>query len=373
MNGTSFSKALKEKFSTKFQTEIAVLILKRDTPVRYKSNEDYCLKVDIKDKDTYFNINLLLQTIKNKDDSFCKKIENKSATLPASLWDFLFENDFEIVKIIEVKSVAEKPKPQTKATRNLSTFETIQALVKEKGYYDGTPESLANYTHEDIMLIKQYEGRGGIKGLQKDLTSTGALNEFYTPEKIARLMYNLAIKNGYKKGKILEPSVGIGRLINPFVIADENYTSITAFEVDKVSATICKLIYKDRIDLKVGNFESLFYTGNLHTPTRFIADYDLVVGNPPYEETKGYYIAEYKEVGATQYDQYFLSRGLDVLKPGGLLVMIIPSTFLRNERLYNPIKEKINQKATLLEAYRLPNDVFPNTGIGTDIVLFRKN
>ena len=76
---------------------------------------------------------------------------------------------------------------------------------------------------------------------------------------------------------------------------------------------------------------------------------------------------------ALTFDQYFITRGLDLLKIGGLMVFIIPSSFMRNDNKYNKIKEEIHAKAELIEAYRLPNNVFPNTYIGTDILVFRKH
>ncbi|MEY5049414.1 MAG: hypothetical protein RLZZ175_2773 [Bacteroidota bacterium] len=333
---------------------LKVTVLKRDTPKELTANNDFYAKVEIV----------------NSTSSF---FDNTSILkMPFSQWQKLVnERGAEIVNV-QAQSVTPIVKTvNTKVARNLSIYENIQALVDEKGWYDGTPESISKYTKEDIEILKKYEGRGGLKGVAQDLNSTGALNEFYTPEPIANMMYRIALLNGFKGGKILEPSVGVGRLIKYFYVDAEN--SIVAFEKDKVSATICKLLYP-LIKLSVKSFESQFYTGNVHTHTRAIAvaNYDLVIGNPPYEKTGGYYIKEYESVGATQFDQYFLSRGLDLLKSGGLLVMIIPSTFLRNERLYNPIKEQIAEKADLVQAFRLPNDVFPNTGVGTDIVCFRK-
>ena len=69
----------------------------------------------------------------------------------------------------------------------------------------------------------------------------------------------------------------------------------------------------------------------------------------------------------------FITRGLDLLREGGVLCYIIPSAFLKNGGKYNPIKEIINKKATLVDAYRLPEGMFKTTSIGTDIVVFKRN
>jgi adenine-specific DNA methylase len=82
--------------------------------------------------------------------------------------------------------------------------------------------------------------------------------------------------------------------------------------------------------------------------------------------------AKKKRTKAFTYDQYFLTRGLDLLVSGGLLVFIIPQSFLDNNAKYNPLKERIAAKADFLEARRLPHGIFEYTDVGTDIVVFRK-
>ena len=53
--------------------------------------------------------------------------------------------------------------------------------------------------------------------------------------------------------------------------------------------------------------------------------YDLIIGNPPYGEYAGLYagMGEKSYTGASNYIEYFIDRGLDVLKKDGLLIFII--------------------------------------------------
>lgn len=98
--------------------------------------------------------------------------------------------------------------------------------------------------------------------------------------------------------------------------------------------------------------------------------YDLVIGNPPYGE----FANEFKGMGEGKdhrtFQEYFIDRGLDTLKPGGTMVFIVPSAFLSGGP--SPIKEALAKKGTLVEAYRLPNGAFPTTDVGTDIIVLRK-
>ena len=73
-----------------------------------------------------------------------------------------------------------------------------------------------------------------------------------------------------------------------------------------------------------------------------------------------------------EYDQYFILRGLDLLKKGGLLVFVVPSSFLAYNVKSAKVKEKIASKVDLMDAYRLPIRTFETTDIGTDILLLRK-
>ncbi len=68
------------------------------------------------------------------------------------------------------------------------------------------------------------EGSGGTKSGK--LTD---LDQFFTPEEIVKVMYDIAYKYGFKKtGKILETSAGNGR----FLKYSPNLSNTTAFEID---------------------------------------------------------------------------------------------------------------------------------------------
>jgi type I restriction-modification system DNA methylase subunit len=149
---------------------------------------------------------------------------------------------------------------------------------------------------------------------------------------------------------------------------------VVGYDIDEVAVTICKVLYPN-YDIKLGSFESMFFTGRRHIGLAGLRQpFDLVITNPPYRP----YVSEYSPLGekdatgADTFEMYFIMRGVDVLRKGGLLIMIIPNTFMSNDSKYNDFKEKLAKKADLLDAYRLPNGVFPNTEVGTDIIVLRK-
>ena len=216
-------------------------------------------------------------------------------------------------------------------------------------------------------MLSHYSGYGGLKkaGIQK-----GRLHEFYTPDTLAEVMWGLAESYGYKGGAVLEPSVGTGVFLKHALKAQR----MVGFEINTYSAMISRILIPEA-DIIEDYFESIFFRGNKHLKNDFVMKpFDLVIGNPPYGEFTSFYagLGERKFTKATQYDQYFITRGLDLLKSGGLLVMLISSYFHRADSGYDTVKRLIASKAKLLRKKTLPNGVVPYTDVGTDIVIYKK-
>lgn len=222
----------------------------------------------------------------------------------------------------------------------------------------------------DANRIQEYTGAGGLA--KQGATGRGLLYEYYTPYPIVEAMWALAYKYGFKGGKILEPSCGVGRFLK---YVDPTVSTVDAFEFSKDNRTsflIAKACYP-WANFTNDYFESIFYKDNKRVVPE--PSYDLVIGNPPYGAFTGFYAGDKREgkvfPGVT-YDQYFIWAGLQLLKTGGLLVFIIPSTFLQNNTNYLPFKTWLSENAELLDAYRLPKGVFDFTDIMTDIIVFKK-
>jgi adenine-specific DNA methylase len=107
--------------------------------------------------------------------------------------------------------------------------------------------------------------------------------------------------------------------------------------------------------------------------------YDLIIGNPPYGEIEGYYMGmgEIDYTNSANFVDYFITRGLDLLNKGGLLIYIIGTEVANGgtpflQKGLTKVKKIINSKAELVDAYRLPNGVFEFTDVLSDIVVFKK-
>ena len=227
------------------------------------------------------------------------------------------------------------------------------------------------YTLPEKDILRQYQGKGG----DRNSRDAGILYEFYTPDWVCDLMYRLAIKHGYKKGNILEPSVATGNILRPYIEGD-NYKNIDAFEIDDTSYKICKAVYPE-VNVRQQYFETAFlqpprYTTNAKNTWLDNAPYDLVTGNPPYCPHKNKYSGYFTgKDNFRQTEMFFMYKGLQLLKKGGLLVFITNINFLSTGSAYQDAKDKIGELADLVDAYRLP-PVFGDTQICTDIIVLKR-
>ncbi|HBG69672.1 MAG: adenine-specific DNA methylase [Bacteroidetes bacterium GWF2_43_63] len=230
-----------------------------------------------------------------------------------------------------------------------------------------------SYSSDDISFIQQYEGSGG-QG-SKGASGEGVLYEFFTPDYIVELMWELAYRYGHDaKGSILEPGIATGRVIAPA----PDKSRVTGIEINPVSARICQITYP-KAKIHTGYFETAFlqpprFTSKLKgNQLTWLEDYpfSLVIGNPPYGKHKNKYSSYFAAPKMQQIELFFLYYGLKLLKPGGLLIYITSSNFLRNGISYNHEKDSIGQLAELMDAYRLPA-VFRFSEVPTDIIVLKR-
>jgi hypothetical protein len=279
----------------------------------------------------------------------------------------------------EVKA---QPEPITAKNQKHKAYlinKEAEALLDRK--WNDAPDS---FTSEELELLRQYSGAGGLDEYFMEAGEKlheGSLYEFYTPDLVIQKMWGLAYKYGYNNGPVLEPSIGVGRFFNRKFVKD--YIVKEAYEPNKYSARICKILYPE-IQINDGKesmfFEEVFIKNNWTVKSNVKPKYSLVIGNPPYGEAMGKYLAGMGEKAYTHaknFIDYFIFRGLDLLEPGGLLIYIIGAEVGAGgvpwlDQQNSKCKEAIAQKANLIDAYRLPEKVFDRTDVVSDIIVFRK-
>lgn len=229
----------------------------------------------------------------------------------------------------------------------------------------------AHLTDEELKFISRYEGSGGLA--KHGAQGRGVLHEFFTPDWLVELVWKLAQAHGFDNGNILEPSCGTGRFFAP---APDKAKCI-GFEINKYSAFIAEKLYPG-VTIHRGFFEQAFmasprFTKRLPGYSTWLEQYpfSLVIGNPPYGEYHNEYSSFFKKPSLLQNELVFCYYGLQLLKPGGLLVYVISSNVLRNGEKYWQAKKEIGQLAELIDAYRLPA-VFEHSEIPTDIIVLKR-
>lgn len=268
-----------------------------------------------------------------------------------------------------------KKEPTVISTENLSDYQTNKAIEK---MIDAKGIDPANYTSDEKQYLRKYSGYGGIVADEFSLEEAKAsFTEFYTPDTIVRKMWALAYKYGFKDGgNVLEPSVGTGEFLKYM----PSNSMAAGYEINKYSYSICKILYP-QYNFYLQPFENVFIK-NRDTLKNKIGDlpkYSLVIGNPPYGDVSGIGMGmgEKQYTNAKNWIEYFILRGLDLTLPGGLLIYIIGTEVANGGTPFlqqgtNKIKEKIAERADLVDAYRLPNGVFDRTDVLSDILVFKK-
>lgn len=275
-----------------------------------------------------------------------------------------------------IPSPVKKENPEN--TNTLITGSPLEINRKIEALIDAKGSDPSKYSSEEKENLRFYTGYGGldVTGFSID-DAKRALSEYYTPDLIVQKMWALAYKYGFAAGKsVMEPSVGIGAFLK-YVPA--NSTAV-GFEINKYSYQICKILYP-QFDFYNTPFESNFIKNRdtIGSKTADTKQYDLVIGNPPYGDVGGVLMGmgEKKYTKAQNWVEYFIHRGLDMTKSGGLLIYIIGVEVANGGVPFlaqgeTKAKEAIAQKANLIDAYRLPNGVFDRTDVLTDIVVFKK-
>ena len=245
------------------------------------------------------------------------------------------------------------------------TNEEIEEIVSKIAYIssDNKVELYDNVriTDEIKDICDQYTSGGVSK------EGRGILDEYYTNDQIVGAIRNL-IKNDFKAKKsitVLEPSVGTGNFLS-LTKAFNIPAFVTAFEINPTTAIIAKILHPEA-DINLRSFETEFIDENgiKSNPQNYENQYDLVIGNPPYGEHRGFYKGLGEEANISKYEDYFVKRSLDVLKEGGTLAMVLPSGWLNRQNKLSG--------AEISNAFRLPVGAFSGTQIGTDIIILKKN
>lgn len=261
----------------------------------------------------------------------------------------------------EKKEEKKEPKAEIKVVKGKKNRKEINARVEELLKTKKNDEMSA----EDVELLAQYTGRGGLGGENVEKIS---LIEFYTRKDEAEFIWDMIGKLGFKGGNVLEPSMGTGI----FVETAPEKALVTGIEIEETSGRIGQILHGNEHDIRIQSFEQFIKDYENMGADLEGGEYDAVVGNCPFGKRGLSAMDDRAKSDIKFHEQYFIDRGLDMLKPGGIMAMIVPTSIMDNQ--LNQWRGEVNRKGEFLGAIRVPTGAFKHAdaAVTTDIVFFKK-
>ncbi|MBV7542169.1 SNF2-related protein [Acidovorax sp. sic0104] len=186
----------------------------------------------------------------------------------------------------------------------------------------------------------------------------------YTPVEVVEAMWAMAQRVGFTGGRVLDPCTGTGFFLGAMPQEVAERSTVTAVEVDNVSSRISKKLYR-QYGARVLN--KGFEQANLPADS-----FDCVISNVPFGQTKA---AEVRNVPFARFNlhNYFIARSLELVRPGGLVVILTSSFTMDSMR--DGARAYLAGQAELVGAIRLPDSTFKkmaNTSVTTDVLIFKR-
>ena len=256
--------------------------------------------------------------------------------------------------------------PRAKYRMNVEAIRTLKQIEREG----------RSATAAEQEILSRYVGWGGVpdafdknktawlneydelKGLltpeEYKLAKASTLNAHYTSPVVIKAMYEAVESMGFKTGKILEPSCGVG---NFFGLLPESMSESKLFgvELDSITGRIAQQLYPEA-NIAISGFERANF------PDGF---FDLAIGNVPF--------GNYKVVDQ-RYDRqrflihdYFFAKTIDKVRPGGVIAFITSNGISGGtmDKKDDRARCYIARRCDLLGAVRLPDGAF-QANAGTD-------
>ena len=213
-------------------------------------------------------------------------------------------------------------------------------------------EELKGLVDEGIITEQEY----------KDM-SASTRNAHYTSVEVIKAMYDGLAQLGFKGGRMLEPSSGVGNFVGAMPAdMSAKVNSWTMVELDRITGQIAKNLYPNA-DVRIQGFE----TANI--PDNYM---DVAIGNVPFGDY-GVFDRTYPKRITKSIHNYFFAKSIDKVRPGGI-VMFITSSFTMDSKDAG-IRQYMMDRADLLGAIRLPETAFKDnarTDVVTDILILQK-
>lgn len=230
-------------------------------------------------------------------------------------------------------------------------------------HWDKSNEANREFIQNINSSISKIESFGYIGAL--DAVKDSIHNAHYTSDTVINAIYKGINQLGFKSGKILEPSAGIGNFIGFMPEDMRKNSNITQIEIEPITSLINTYLYSDT---KVVN-QPLQNAGLKNE------SFDLVISNIPFGDYRVFDknfkgdLAQFQN----RIHNYFFAKALNLTREGGIIAFVTSKGVFDSASNKN-LRTYIEQNSDFLGAFRLPNSTFKNAGtsVVTDIIFLQK-
>ena len=250
---------------------------------------------------------------------------------------------------------------------------------------------------DTVRLVEMLHSHAGSEKMAKKWMQSlkaSTLTAYYTPREVVtaimRAIYRMPTpcKDGEYHDERLTPKTMLDPAAGMGVFADaaresalENWykLSVTCYEKDILTAAMLKAsLGGQTAEHTDGGNTAVYCDGFEHFPDDELGTYDLVATNVPFgniavfDDAYSNSAMEVRQDAAKMIHRYFVLKGLDALREGGLLAYIITSNWLNHDT--EQVRYAL-QQSRLVGAYRLANNLFKENGteVGTDLIVLQKD
>lgn len=270
--------------------------------------------------------------------------------------------------------------PKVRFARNRAAIEAFRSITEEAR--DPRPEELdamAGYIGWGSFGQELFQGtwerprpkdgwqaedewlRGYLGKEEWESAQASIINAHYTDPPTVMAMWDMVRAMGFKGGRVLEPSMGIGNFFGMMPRDLMAASQLTGIEMDKLTGGMAKLLYP-QANVQIKPYQ------DSRTPDGF---YDLVIGNWPFSEI-GPADRRYAKLSPTLHDFFFL-KALDQTRPGGIVIGITSAGTM--DKLGQATRRALDARASLVASFRLPSGAFEKyagTAVVTDLIVLRR-
>lgn len=258
--------------------------------------------------------------------------------------------------------------PSERLNNNINAIILLKTLENEN----------RNATSDEQEILSKYVGWGGLSSVfesshqrynelrellnddEYEKARESTLTAFYTPPYVSKAIFKALENMGYKDGKILDPSCGIGNFFGSIPNSLSN-SKLYGVELDDISGRISKQLYQNA-NITISGFENTGFKDNF---------FDVVIGNVPFGDFK-VNDSRYNNENFFIHD-YFFAKSLDKVKVGGIVGLITSKGTM--DKINPNVRKYLSQRAELIGAIRLPDNVFKSsagTEVTSDIIFLKK-